>query len=80
MGPAVRTLLELYDIDAARVTPTGRHGLLKSDVLAYITEHKLTPQPPSPGQTRGDTAGKRQPRNGQDEEFRKCSLDSFEFV
>lgn len=47
-GPAVRTLLELYDIDAAKVTPTGRHGLLKSDVLTYITEHKLSPQPPTP--------------------------------
>ncbi|XP_043233411.1 pyruvate dehydrogenase protein X component, mitochondrial-like isoform X1 [Amphibalanus amphitrite] len=48
VGPAVRTLLELYDIDAANVTATGRHGLLKSDVLAYITQHKLSPQPPTP--------------------------------
>ena len=50
VGPAVRTLLELYDIDASNVTATGRHGLLKSDVLAYISQHKLTPQPPTPGE------------------------------
>lgn len=49
IGPAVRTLLELYDIDASKVTATGPHSnLVKGDVLAYITEHRLTPQPPTP--------------------------------
>lgn len=48
-GPAVRILLELYQISSSDVTPTGRgKKLLKSDVLSYITGKNLKPQPLKP--------------------------------
>ncbi|XP_065211325.1 pyruvate dehydrogenase protein X component-like [Planococcus citri] len=48
-GPAVRILLELYQIDGSKVTATGRNKkILKSDVLNYVTANKLQPKPPTP--------------------------------
>jgi len=49
VGPAVRTLLHLYGVDADKVPATGPHGkLVKGDVLAYVTNNRLTPLAPQP--------------------------------
>lgn len=46
MGPAARSLLEVYQIIATQIKATGARGLLtKSDVLQYISQHGLTRQP-----------------------------------
>lgn len=57
MGPSVRSLLSNYQLDPARITSTGPHQtLVKSDVLAYVNQHKL--KPVKPGQTGGRTTKK----------------------
>lgn len=44
MGPSVRNLLSHYNLDPARITSTGPYQtLLKSDVLSYINQNKLSP-------------------------------------
>lgn len=49
-GPAVRGLLELYQLDSSQITPSGKNEkILKSDVLQYINDKKLQPKPPLPG-------------------------------
>ncbi|XP_067935954.1 pyruvate dehydrogenase protein X component-like [Watersipora subatra] len=46
VGPSVRLLLTLYDIDPASVTASGpHHRLLKGDVLQHIADNKLEPKP-----------------------------------
>lgn len=46
-GPAVRSLLEIYQIQSANITATGPgKTLLKSDVLQYITKNSLQKKPP----------------------------------
>lgn len=48
MGPSVRNLLSHYQLDPKRITSTGPyHTLLKSDVLAYVNQHKLEPAKPN---------------------------------
>merc|ERR550532_3154286 len=42
-GPAVMNLCAKYGIDPTKLNPTGRWGLIKSDVLKYIKEQGLTP-------------------------------------
>ena len=50
-GPAVRSLLELYQLDSSQIPTSGRNNkLLKTDVLNYISERKLSPKPPAPGE------------------------------
>lgn len=50
MGPSVRNLLSHYQLDAKNIASTGPYQtLLKSDVLAYVSQHKL--QPVKPGQS-----------------------------
>lgn len=47
MGPAVRTLLEAYQMSPSEVAGTGPHGLLtKGDVLQVIKQKGLTVKPP----------------------------------
>ncbi|XP_034245263.1 pyruvate dehydrogenase protein X component, mitochondrial-like [Thrips palmi] len=47
MGPAVRTLLEAYQMSPSEVAGTGPHGLLtKGDVLQVIKQKGLTAKPP----------------------------------
>jgi pyruvate/2-oxoglutarate dehydrogenase complex dihydrolipoamide acyltransferase (E2) component len=49
-GPAVRTLLEQYQLQSNQVTATGRKGkLLKGDVLKHIADNKLQPKVPKEG-------------------------------
>lgn len=44
MGPTVRNLLSHYQLDPKKITSTGPYQtLLKSDVLAYVNQHKLQP-------------------------------------
>lgn len=44
MGPSVRNLLSQYKLDPSQIATTGPHStLLKSDVLSYIEQQKLTP-------------------------------------
>merc|ERR1711936_1203129 len=42
-GPAVMNLCAKYGIDLTKLNPTGRWGLIKSDVLKYIKEQGLRP-------------------------------------
>lgn len=50
MGPAVRTLLEAYQMNPSEVSGTGPHGLLtKGDVLQVIKQRGLSAKPPKPG-------------------------------
>ncbi|VDM44290.1 unnamed protein product [Toxocara canis] len=47
LGPAVRSMLILYDINQKNLKPTGPKGnLLKTDVLQFIDAGKLSPVPP----------------------------------
>jgi len=47
-GPAVRSILELYNIQIDQVKPTGPHNrLLKGDLLKYIKEKGLKPSAPA---------------------------------
>ncbi|XP_026292855.1 pyruvate dehydrogenase protein X component [Frankliniella occidentalis] len=49
MGPAVRTLLEAYQMSPTEVPGTGPHGLLtKGDVLQVIKQKGLTAKAPKP--------------------------------
>ncbi|KAJ1521236.1 hypothetical protein ONE63_002921 [Megalurothrips usitatus] len=49
MGPAVRTLLEAYQMQPSEASATGPHGLLtKGDVLQAIKQKGLTAKPPKP--------------------------------
>ncbi|KAK3925411.1 Dihydrolipoyllysine-residue acetyltransferase component 1 of pyruvate dehydrogenase complex, mitochondrial [Frankliniella fusca] len=49
MGPAVRTLLEAYQMSPSEVSGTGPHGLLtKGDVLQVIKQRGLTAKAPKP--------------------------------
>ncbi|CAH8585807.1 unnamed protein product [Schistosoma turkestanicum] len=44
IGPAVRLLLQLHDINESQIRPTGPHGqLLKGDVLAYVANNQIKP-------------------------------------
>ncbi|CAH8618066.1 unnamed protein product [Heterobilharzia americana] len=44
MGPAVRLLLQSYDLDESKIPSTGPHGqLLKGDVLAYVANNQTKP-------------------------------------
>lgn len=44
MGPSVRNLLNQYKLDPGRIVSTGPHQtLLKSDVVAYISQHQMQP-------------------------------------
>ncbi|XP_071452428.1 pyruvate dehydrogenase protein X component-like [Hetaerina americana] len=48
IGPAVRSLLELYGLKAAEVPATGPKGkLLKGDILKLVNEKNLKAKPPS---------------------------------
>lgn len=43
LSPAVRNLLDTYDIDLFKVSPSGPHSrVLKGDVLAYIAKENIT--------------------------------------
>lgn len=51
MGPAVRTLLEAYQMSPSEVSGSGPHGLLtKGDVLQVIKQKGLSAKPPKPGE------------------------------
>ena len=46
-GPAVRSLLEIYQLEPGLIQPTGRNNkILKEDVLRYISENRLQKKPP----------------------------------
>ncbi|CAF1497885.1 unnamed protein product, partial [Adineta ricciae] len=48
IGPAARTLLEQYGVDASKVQGTGPHGVvMKSDVQKYIDSNQLKIKPRS---------------------------------
>ncbi len=42
-GPSVMLLCALYGIDPSQITATGPKGILKSDVMQYVSDNKLTP-------------------------------------
>lgn len=87
MGPSVRNLLSHYQLDSGSITSTGPHQtLLKSDVVAYISQHNLQPKATTCNQSQSlpkatskvfmpnlDTSGY-QPKRGKDG-FSKIAKD-----
>lgn len=62
LGPAVKTWVEQYGVDASQLPGSGPKGrILKGDVLSFIKERNLKPQPPKPVPPPAKVVGKPPP-------------------